>query len=449
MVFSSFDFLFRFLPVFLMVYFLCPARWQNLCLLLGSLLFYLYGTWKHPLYFLLFLLSLGINYKVGAMIGTRRESSLKKRWLLFGVIWNLGWLLVFKYSPLPLPLGVSFYTFQGLAYLADIYRNDVRYERSLVNFGAHFAMFPHLTSGPITPYIEARPQLIARNVGLNRLEAGLREFTIGLGLKVLIANRLGGLWSQVGAIGYESISTPLAWLGIIAYSLQLYFDFCGYSIMAKGLGTVLGFDLPDNFAHPYLSVSMTEFWRRWHITLGAWFRDYIYIPLGGSRAGRLKTFRNLFVVWACTGIWHGASWNFVLWGMILFVLIAVEKLGLLKLFERVRPLGHLYMFFAICLTWLVFAISDLSQMKLYFSRLFPFLPQPEGVAYFAGDFLKYGKIYGLSLTLGLIFMTDLPRKLYNRYCHSFVVALGLVVIFWICVYCIKMGMDDPFMYFAF
>ena len=284
---------------------------------------------------------------------------------------------------------------------------------------------------------------------MRAVEEGLKTFTIGLGLKVLLANRLGGLWNEAGTVGYESISTPFAWLAITAFSLQIYFDFYGYSLMAKGLGRIMGFTIPENFHDPYLSLSMTEFWRRWHMTLGSWFRDYVYIPLGGSRKGKLMTFRNMLAVWALTGFWHGASWNFILWGLLMFALISVEKLGLIRILERVLALGHLYMAFAISVSWVLFAVTDLSQMAVYFTRLFPFLPQPEGMAYFAGDYLKYGRLYGLSLAAGLVFATGLPMKLYRRFKNSPAAAVVLLAVFWGCVYCMKMGMDDPFLYFRF
>lgn len=238
-------------------------------------------------------------------------------------------------------------------------------------------------------------------------------------------------------------------MGIIAFSLQIYFDFYGYSLMAKGLGQLMGFSLPDNFAHPYLSLSMTEFWRRWHITLGSWFRDYIYIPLGGNRKGSLDTVRNLLIVWLLTGFWHGASWNFLLWGLTLFLLIFIEKAGLGRVLHRFPLLGHLYMMLAIPLNWLIFAVTDLGQMKIYFLRLFPFLAPHAEFSFFSGDYLKYGQIYLVSMAAGLIFMTGLPEKLYRRYKNSFFTAAPLLAVFWGCVYLMKLGADDPFLYFRF
>lgn len=219
--------------------------------------------------------------------------------------------------------------------------------------------------------------------------------------------------------------------------------------MAKGLGQLMEFSLPDNFNYPYLSLSMTEFWRRWHMTLGGWFRDYIYIPLGGSRCGKGATIRNMLVVWLLTGFWHGASWNFILWGSVIFLLMFIEKMGLKHLLDGCPLIGHLYMMMVIPLTWLSFAVTDRVQMKIYFLRLFPFLAPEKQSLYFAGDFLKYGRIYALSLTLSLIFMTQLPRKLYKQWKRSFLTAVILLAVFWLCVYLMKMGADDPFLYFRF
>lgn len=396
---------------------------------------------------------------------------MRKRWLVCGIIYNLSWLILFKYSAfiaqnvnlllgragislhLPvfapvLPVGISFYTFQAVSYLVDVYRKTVPYERSMVGFGMYISMFPQLIAGPIVTYSSMRAQIGRRKVTFRAIEDGLREFTIGLGFKVLLANRVGGLWTEVQTIGYESISTPLAWLGLLAFSLQIYFDFCGYSLMAKGLGTMMGFKIPNNFNHPYMSLSMTEFWRRWHITLGSWFREYVYIPLGGNRRGALLTFRNLLAVWLLTGFWHGASWNFIIWGLLLFLIMSIERLGLLRVLERRRVIGHLYMMLTIPLTWLVFAVTDVRQILLYFQRLFPFLMK-QSLFYFSGDYLKYGKLYAVSIAAGLLFMTDFPYRIYNRHKYSLVTAVVLLAVFWACVYCIRIGMDDPFLYFRF
>lgn len=474
-VFSSLDFIFKFVPIFFTVYALSPRKWKNLCLFGGSLLFYFYGIKDQPLYIIMLILSIFVNYRLGIQIGRRRPEEGRNRWLILGIIYNLGWLVLFKYSgflseninallsllsggrltgalpilTLALPLGISFYTFQAISYLVDVYRRDVPLETSFINFGMYISMFPQLIAGPIVTYAAIRRQICRRRHSLGRIEAGLREFTIGLGLKVLLANQVSGLWKQVGTIGYESISTPLAWLGLAAFSLEIYFDFYGYSLMAKGLGKIMGFYIPDNFHHPYMAISMTDFWRKWHITLGTWFREYVYIPLGGNRRGSLRSFFNLFAVWLLTGLWHGASWNFVLWGLALFVLIAMERLGLGRVFSRWPIAGHLYMLFAIPLTWLIFAVTDLSQMAIYFQRLFPFLAPGKHFIYYSGDFMKYATLYFWPMAAGLVFMTRVPRNLYERMKYGFVSAAILTAVFWLCVYCMKMGADDPFMYFRF
>lgn len=275
---------------------------------------------------------------------------------------------------------------------------------------------------------------------------GLGTFVFGLGMKVLLANQLGGLWRDAKAIGFDSLSTPLAWMAILAYSFQLYFDFFGYSLMAMGLGRMMGFRFPKNFDHPYLSLTMTEFWRRWHITLGSWFREYVYIPLGGSRAGKLCTFRNLLIVWTLTGLWHGFGLPFLLWGLSLFVLIALEKLLYGKTLSRKAILGHLYMLFCIPLSWVLFSCESVSQASVLFSRLFAV----NGVfPSFSGDYIKYFGIYGKYLVLGFLFSTYLPYNLLKSIRNRYVLAAFLLLIYGASVYCLWRGLNDPFLYFRF
>ena len=277
---------------------------------------------------------------------------------------------------------------------------------------------------------------------------GIGTFIFGLGLKVLLANPIGKMWAQVCAIGFESISTPLAWLAIAAFSFQIYFDFFGYSLMAVGLGKMLGFKLPKNFDHPYLSLTMTEFWRRWHITLGSWFREYVYIPLGGNRKGKITEFRNLLIVWLLTGIWHGAGYNFLLWGAVLFVIIGIEKLFLGKFLNKYPSVGHIYMALIIPVTWTIFAVEDLGQLGIFLSRMFPFFGQ--GVwSVFRYDYLKYLKLYFPFLIAGVLFSTKLPYKLLKRIKNRTVIWVILAVIFAASVYCMYKGLDDPFLYFRF
>lgn len=471
MVFSSIAFIMYFMPVFFLVYYILPASYKNAWLFLASLGFYYYGVRGNPGYLLLMIMSVVVNFVAGKLIAAQKTKRARKAWLVVGVVYDLGWLILFKYLGflienlnalfgamhvkvqletwnLILPIGISFYTFQIISYLVDVYRRETKAEKSLISLGTYLCMFPQLIAGPIVNYHLIQEQLHKRKHSMEKVESGLKVFALGLAYKVLLANRVGHLWTEVTAIGYESISTPLAWMSIVAYSLQLYFDFYGYSLMAIGLGRMMGFDFPQNFNNPYMAVSMTDFWRRWHMTLGGWFREYVYIPLGGNRGGFAKTVRNMFVVWLLTGLWHGASWNFVLWGLLLFVLLFVEKAGLGKVLERHKALGHIYMILWIPLSWLVFVITDLSQIGIYLQKLFPFFGNARTVL-FQGDYLKYGKTYGIYLVLGILFATGVQEKLLKKNKNRLWVILLLLALFWASVYCMYLGMDDPFLYFRF
>lgn len=471
MVFSSIAFIMYFMPVFFLVYYILPASYKNAWLFLASLGFYYYGVRGNPGYLLLMIMSVVVNFVAGKLIAAQKTKRARKAWLVVGIVYDLGWLILFKYLGflienlnalfgamhvkvqletwnLILPIGISFYTFQIISYLVDVYRRETKAEKSLISLGTYLCMFPQLIAGPIVNYHLIQEQLHKRKHSMVKVESGLKVFALGLAYKVLLANRVGHLWTEVTAIGYESISTPLAWMSIVAYSLQLYFDFYGYSLMAIGLGRMMGFDFPQNFNNPYMAVSMTDFWRHWHMTLGGWFREYVYIPLGGNRGGFAKTVRNMFVVWLLTGLWHGASWNFVLWGLLLFVLLFVEKAGLGKVLERHKALGHIYMILWIPLSWLVFVITDLSQLGIYLQKLFPFFGST-GTVLFQGDYLKYGKTYGIYLVLGILFATGVQEKLLKKNKNRLWVILLLLALFWASVYCMYLGMDDPFLYFRF
>lgn len=471
MVFSSIAFIMYFMPVFFLVYYILPASYKNAWLFLASLGFYYYGVRGNPGYLLLMIMSVVVNFVAGKLIEAQKTKRARKAWLVVGIVYDLGWLILFKYLGflienlnalfgamhvkvqletwnLILPIGISFYTFQIISYLVDVYRRETKAEKSLISLGTYLCMFPQLIAGPIVNYHLIQEQLHKRKHSMVKVESGLKVFALGLAYKVLLANWVGHLWTEVTAIGYESISTPLAWMSIVAYSLQLYFDFYGYSLMAIGLGRMMGFDFPQNFNNPYMAVSMTDFWRRWHMTLGGWFREYVYIPLGGNRGGFAKTVRNMFVVWLLTGLWHGASWNFVLWGLLLFVLLFVEKAGLGKVLERHKALGHIYMILWIPLSWLVFVITDLSQLGIYLQKLFPFFGST-GTVLFQGDYLKYGKTYGIYLVLGILFATGVQEKLLKKNKNRLWVILLLLALFWASVYCMYLGMDDPFLYFRF
>ncbi len=469
MAFTSIQFIFVFLPIFLIIYFLLPRKWKNLWIFAGSLCFYAVSAVDKPQYILLLILSVIVNFLFGKSI----EKSDKPKFLLtIGIAYNLLWLCVFKYADfifeninfiseklggdgqllhpwnLLLPLGISFYTFQSISYLIDVYRRGVKAETSFADFGAYLTMFPKLTMGPIARYKDMKDELKRRASSFKNFDEGLRIFALGMGFKVLLANRIGSCFSDIQAVGFESISAPVAWMGIFAYSFQLYFDFYGYSMMAVGLGRMMGFTIPVNFEHPYESVTMTEFWRRWHMTLGSWFRDYVYIPLGGNRRSAPRVYFNLLAVWLLTGFWHGAGWNFIIWGLFLFVVIAIEKSGLKKIMDKIRPLGHLYMLILIPLSWMIFAISDMGQLLVYLERLFDFAGTGSDTV-FEGDFAKYLDMYGVLMVICFIMCTSLPEKLFGLIRNRVAGSVILFVIFWACMYFLYIGLNDPFMYFRF
>ena len=367
------------------------------------------------------------------------------------VLRESGNTLQFTLLHLVLPLGISFYTFQIVSYIIDVYRGTVPVETSFVNLGAYLCMFPQLIAGPIVVYSDVREALENRELSIVNLDEGLKTFILGLGSKVILANQIGTLWNEVCMIGYESISTPLAWLGAVAYSMQLYFDFWGYSLMAIGLGKMLGFHMPANFNHPYAARSVTDFWRRWHITLGAWFREYVYIPLGGNRKGRLKTLRNLLVVWFLVGFWHGADWNFILWGLFIFALQVMEKNLLLPLLRKEHVLAklfsHAYMILYILVSWTIFAISDFEQLRIYLARMFPFFGI--GNTLNSTDFIKYLTTYAPLLLICLFFCTEYPKRLAEKL-EKKVLNVGVsLAIFWYAVYYLSIGLNNPFLYFRF
>lgn len=466
MVFSSLKFLYLFMPIFFGLYYAVPSKGKNAVLLLGSLCFYAIGTWKTPVHFLVFLISMSADYLAGLLMV--RFPRFRKHFLLLGISLHILCLGFFKYIPflteeaaalfpnagiaLPfeilLPIGISFYTFQGISYLADVYRGTVPAEKSMLRFFVYLSMFEQLIAGPIVTYPEIRRELHSRVIDRTAVSSGLGHFIFGLGLKVLLANPIGKLWSDITTIGFESISTPLAWMGIAAFSFQIFFDFYGYSLMAIGLGKMMGFTLPVNFDFPYLSRSMTEFWRRWHITLGNWFRDYVYIPLGGNRRGTLITIRNLLIVWLLTGIWHGAGYSFLLWGGILFLIITLEKYVYGQTLQQHPAFGHLYMMLLIPLTWAVFAIDDLGQMGIFFSRLFPFFGEsPWSV--FRYDYVKYWNLYWPFFLAAFFMITKLPYRILERI-HSKVILWAIrIAILGTCTYFLYRGLNDPFLYFRF
>ncbi len=470
MVFSSIEFLLGFLPVFLVIYYLTPVKYKNIILFIGSLFFYAYGE---PKYVFLLLLSMVINFAFGRMIEQKYRGSKKrkpkrqevekfrkseyKRKLCFItiILVNVVILALFKWTPdgMGLPLGVSFYTFQVISYLVDVYRGEIKAERSFLKLGTYICMFPQLVAGPIVNYSEVSETLKKPVVSGKQFDCGLKTFVWGLVLKVLIADRLSLLWREIATIGYVSISTPLAWMGAFSYSMQIYFDFYGYSLMAIGLGRMLGYSLPINFDMPYMAKSIRGFYRKWHMTLGRWFTKYVYIPMGGSRKGVLRTMCNLLVVWVLTSFWHGGSLNFLLWGMLLYLFIMAEKMiGMLLKKQNKNAgvlrnvLGHCYVLLVIPVTWMCFAIGKTTDLYHYLGRMFGFV---EGLNVNPLMFAEKWSKYGILLLIAAFLCTPVAEKLFNKWRDRLPGMVVLTGLFWLCVwYLVTMG-DNPFMYFRF
>ena len=386
MVFSSTIFLCVYLPLVLLGYYICPKRGRNLFLLIASLVFY---AWGEPKYVFLMVFSILVNYIFGRLMDKYRANTKRlKLMLVLSVIIDLGLLGVFKYTDfiitninaafggnfdllhIALPIGISFYTFQAMSYTIDVYRDDVRVQKNLIDFGMYITMFPQLIAGPIVRYSDVEDQLAQRNITSGEFAEGVMRFVVGLGKKVLLANQIGAVWSEIYAMGGVS-GALAAWVGAAAFTFQIYFDFSGYSDMAIGLGKMFGFKFPENFNYPYRSVSITDFWRRWHITLSTWFKEYLYIPLGGNRRGLARQALNLLIVWSLTGFWHGAGWNFIMWGLYYFVILFVEKLFLLKALDKTpKFVRHIYALFLIVIGWVIFASDDVSVLLPYLGSMF-------------------------------------------------------------------------------
>ena len=476
MVFSTIIFLLRFLPITLALYYLAPPKLKNTVLFLCSLVFYCWGEVR---FFPVMLALILINYLCG--LGLERFEQNKTArliLLLIALAGSLGMLFYFKYAnfvlssinaifgtgfaPIQgisvLPLGISFYTFQTLSYTIDVYRRDVETEHNIIDFGAYVVMFPQLIAGPIVKYrdVSDRLHVYKGRYELKQIEDGMTLFTFGLAKKVLLADAIGALWTDiigvadspsVSFVGLANASTPLVWLGVIAYSLQLYFDFSGYSLMAMGLGQMLALPVPRNFDLPYTARSVSEFYRRWHITLGTWFRDYVYIPLGGSRNGNARTVLSLTVVWFFTGLWHGASWNFVLWGVMLLGFILLEKFCIGDFLKEHKVLSHVYLLFVIPQTWVIFRITRLKDVGAYFSRLFPLFGAHSAIS--AQDVLKLLSSYWWLLLLAIFFCLPQPRRFYEKHRGSLLVQLPLFLLFWVCVYFIATSSGNAFLYSRF
>ncbi len=425
MVFSSTVFLFSFLPAVLLVYYLCPRSWRNGLLLAASLIFY---GWGEPRYMIVMVLSILFNYGCGlAVDGIKNKHKSARLMLALSVAGNLFLLGYFKYTDffieninklagtsigllqLTLPIGISFYTFQAMSYVIDVYRGKAHPQRNLLDFAAYITLFPQLIAGPIVRYVTIEEQLQSRHYSLAQGAEGIRRFIIGLGKKVLLANQAGLLWTEISSMDLNHLPALTAWLGAIAFTFQIYFDFSGYSDMAIGLGKLLGFDFLENFNYPYVSKSITEFWRRWHISLSTWFKEYLYIPLGGNKKGLLRQCVNILFVWALTGFWHGASWNFLWWGLYFGVLLILEKVWLLKYLEKVPGwLQHLYALLFIVLGWVIFAETSGMSFIAYLRSMLG-----------GGGLADQRSLYflmtgGVSLCIMALASTGLPKRFAGR-----------------------------------
>ncbi len=466
MVFSTPYFLFLYFCAVLLFYYITPLKLRNLVLLILNLIFY---GWGEPVYILIMFASIGIDYTHGMLVTRcKAKGNLRgaKMAVASSVIFNLALLFFFKYWDfiagtlegfglhfmpklgLSLPIGISFYTFQTMSYTIDVYRGDARSQKNIITFGTFVTLFPQLIAGPIIKYKDLDDQLEHRVHTVDKFASGVQRFTVGLSKKVLLANAIGPLWDNYLATPAAELTTVGAWLGILAFSFQLYFDFSGYSDMAIGLGRMLGFEFLENFNYPYLSKSATEFWRRWHISLGSWFREYLYFPLGGSRVKKGRMIFNLLVVWAATGIWHGASWNFLLWGLFYFVCLVVEKLFLLKHIQKLPGwLSHIYALFLVLIGWTIFAVEDLGHMGEYFKAMFGM-----GAGFINSDTVYYLMNYLPILIIAVVASTPLAKNLWHKLPETarkvvlpVCLMLGLVMS---TAYLVD-GTYNPFLYFRF
>ena len=468
MLFSSIPFLYYFLPAVIFLYFIVPFKLKNLILMLVSLFFY---AWGEPIYvFLMVGVSL-IGYVFGFLIDKYRENKgLSKLFMFISLIGSFSILAIFKYADffienvntifnsniallkLALPIGISFYTFQIASYTIDLYWGNIKLQKSFVKFMTYVSMFPQLIAGPIVRYSDIEKEIDDRKITREDISYGVRRFTLGLAKKILLANVLGEFVDIFKTSSEQSVL--FVWLYVIAYSLHIYFDFSGYSDMAIGIGKAFGFTFPENFNYPYISKSVTEFWRRWHLTLSTWFRDYIYIPLGGNRVSKLKWYRNIFVVWAFTGLWHGASWNFVIWGLMFAIILVFEKVFLGKLLEKTPTiLRRIYTLLIIFISWTVFDATSMSQIGERIGMMFGLADVP----LVTSETLYYLKSYLIVFAIGIIGATPLPSMLVKKLSdketwHKFVnlaEAVALPVLLIVSTAYLVDGSFNPFLYFRF
>lgn len=499
MVFSSLTFLYYFLPIILIVYIflpntavvplprgrklVIPAR--NLLILLSGFFFY---AWGEPFYVVIMLFSTLIDYTAGRLMAKFDDSPAKRRaCLIVSVCMNVGLLAIFKYSDflidtingifranitnpviltnraindvynfglsesrVALPIGISFYTFQSMSYTIDLYLRNIKVQKSFVSFSSYVTLFPQIVAGPIVRYEDVAAELDERTVNINKISEGICKFVKGLAKKVLLANNIGIIWTQIKAMDYGEISAATAWIGILAFTFQIYFDFSGYSDMAVGLGKMLGFNFPKNFDHPYLSKSVGEFWRRWHITLGTWFREYVYIPLGGNRKGKGKTIRNLLIVWGLTGLWHGASWNFILWGLYFGVLIVIERLGWGNVLKKLpAAVSMLYTFLIAVFGWVLFDTDTLADAGRFFKAMFGANGLGDGTAayYWTSNVVIFLLCIFASTNLFGKFTAFFRKK--KRKLYAYITPAVTAAVLLLCTSYLVDATYNPFLYFRF
>ncbi|MDK2802909.1 MAG: MBOAT family protein [Oscillospiraceae bacterium] len=468
MVFSSIIFLYFFLPIVFLTYYLVPKNYKNIILIVSGIIFY---GWGEPIYIGMLIISILIDYLSGLGISKFKDQKyLRVLFLMISVVMNIGLLGFFKYSGFfidninnifgvsiesvshPLPIGISFYTFQSMSYTIDLFMKKIKVQKSFLNFATYVTLFPQLVAGPIVRYKDISDEIVERDIKTNDVYYGIYQFVKGLSKKVLIANNIGYLWTTVKGMDLESLPVITAWVGILAFTFQIYFDFSGYSDMACGLGRMLGFKFPKNFNYPYIAKSISDFWRRWHITLGDWFKSYVYFPLGGNRRGLARTILNLIIVWFLTGFWHGANWNFIIWGVYFGIIIIIEKLFLGKVLEKIPSFFQiLYTFFLVVIGWVIFEFIDLNNLFIYIKSMFGLNN---------GGFIDSGSVYLLVSYLFvfivcIIFSTPYLKNYIYKLCKTeleiidhfrvIFIVLGLILS---TAYLIDASYN-PFLYFRF
>ena len=465
MLFSSITFLYYYLPLVILIYYIVPSRFKNLVLFSSSLIFY---GWGEPKFVVIMILAIIAGYIFGRLIEFYQNTKLAKAFLILSIITSIGILGYFKYTDffianvnaifktsipllhIVLPIGVSFYLFQIMSYTIDVYRKTVSSQKSFVNFGAYVSSFPQLIAGPIVRYTDIAKQLEYREHSFDKTALGIERFVMGLSKKVLLANTLGELCNIFVASGDKSVL--FYWLYAISFTLHIYFDFSGYSDMAIGLGKIFGFDFIENFNYPYISKTVTDFWRRWHISLGSWFRDYVYIPLGGNRVSKSRWLFNILVVWFLTGFWHGASWNFIIWGLYFALFLIIEKLFFKKYLENFKFISHIYLLLIVIIGFVIFNAPNMSEALTYIASMFNLTDAPM----ISNEFIYYFKSYALVIVMAIFFATPLAKQLYNKLLNSkfenlvriIAIVIMIILLLMTTAYLVD-GSFNPFLYFRF